>query len=102
MWCRQLHDGSVAVVLSSRRTDQPIHIEAYFHEVPLKHEISDMETLIVLRLYYFSRVWQIIVTITFCSKQETSLVIYTFRTGCFSFSGSESVLTYSASIHSIV
>ena len=94
MWCRQLHDGSVAVVLSSRRTDQPIHIEAYFHEVPLKREISDMETLIVLRLYYFSRVWQIIVT--------TSLVIYTFRTGCFSFSGSESILTYSASIHSVV
>ncbi|PFX17508.1 Alpha-N-acetylgalactosaminidase [Stylophora pistillata] len=35
VWCRPLHDGSVAVVLSSRRADQPIHIEAFFHEVGL-------------------------------------------------------------------
>jgi len=35
VWCRPLHDGSVAVVLFSRRTNQPYPIAASFNEVGL-------------------------------------------------------------------
>ena len=36
VWSRPLSDGSVAVVLFSRRHDQPYVIEAFFDEVPLR------------------------------------------------------------------
>ena len=35
VWCRPLYDGSVAVVLFSRRADQPYPIVASFSEVLL-------------------------------------------------------------------
>ena len=36
VWSRPLYDGSVAVVLFSRRHDQPYVIEAFFDEVLLR------------------------------------------------------------------
>ena len=40
IWCRPLYDGSVAVVLFSRRADQPYPIVASFNEVLLIHKIK--------------------------------------------------------------
>lgn len=40
VWCRPLYDASVAVVLFSRRADQPYPIVASFEEVLLLHGID--------------------------------------------------------------